>query len=1105
MSTDAAQDLPHKTIKIKNISDVKHLLSSQSQQEMTSGPIGRFTIEPMAKGRRHAGKPYVSASARKCAANGLRMSVFNSPVTRSEENIPLMPQNDAAFDDQRHGESQFLVQKLPHTVRLRTSSLTSDASSQRSKGMDSGNSSLIDSSSTDSYPDFGGGRSRTTSTSRSYQNLAGDRSDAHDKFHDNDGASQKFAPEDPDLGPHQETLDLTVICPGQQKFDRGNRDLAKGGRQHMIGPAGKWSQSVEDCAGVHGHFRKTRSREFSSVGHVCYCPRHSLSNIKETDVTRRSTCGGSMNENMDLDGMLRENETKLPEKVVGNVAFRRTFSTGDILNRIGLESVSSRRESGGQSVQPRALSPNRGELTHVSQPLNGSPASPNCSYLEPAQKCGLEKSPKPCTERMRQGYALIPESETDFTLGIRPGRTTADSSGQCASKVPECSGSSSVCVCCPSCSLPNDFKATQDYFTASREHDLSHHSTSEDDLSHHSTSEQDLCHHSTSEHDLPHHSTSKHDLSHQSRSEHDLSHHSTPGSIGASLDHEEKASCQSIAAGRGHAANLQSVLGYGSPWSYSAVKTTTKNSHNHVQPLQVLVPKLVREKSPSPQANNRTAAPHMKHSISSNELPSGRDLGDSRRATPPFSPRGLTACEHTENAPRDYGSYAPGDEGSDKGSHINIEMNSCGCVGSPLDPFELPPRNASSDASHERMPIQNIPGHQEICLHAQRDISHVTYHNRACENETEISNLPHVNRDGASSCRGNATKTQLYQYPTAGYEHCGRGFAIGRQSPCQGRSSVPGFLPENVHNSAVQTTCRRGSLRSNRLVGAPRAESTAGNSSSQMSSPDGCCLEERYQTGVTLSIPVACFEPDFFSPQNVSPGSHRSLPSSVDSGQGGNNQPSLQNTSQMELIKVGQRQASHPFVGSNREIPDYKILCLVAAIFNPILGMLAYFCNCYARQHFSAYRYNRANSLYLASITLSTAGIFVTLIGAALLAAHTVTEAAKPLVPISPVSAFTLACYNAPAEGEEVFMKFFEMDHRLYCELSQRPTIMDALRHYQIMDGHKRTAHRLQQETEMMRSRNGEAELSAGESLDHSNSSSFGGDDDALDDLQYTN
>lgn len=1001
---------------------------------MTSTSIGDFGTDLAGNGRRSAGKQFLTATARKGAANSLRLTVFNSSGTRSEENIPLMSPTEVTFDDQRQGESQFLVQKLPHTVRLRTSSLTSDASSQRSKGVDSGNSSLIDSSSTDSYPDFGGGRSRTTSTSRSYQNLTGDRLDVHENFYENDGTSQKTVPVDTEHtadGSSQMTSDLMVSNQIPPNFNLQNETRVNIREQKFLSPAGKLNQNTGDCA------RKRRSRDFSSDEQVCHCPRHSLSNIKENDVIGPPQC----QQNVDVTRLV--NDKKISDNVVENVEFRRAFSTGNIL-----ESLNARNLNGSQPVAQRALPSNCGKTANVSHSVNDSSASSDCSQPEPSGKGGSETSHKSCAERIKPNDSQTPESVAVVKSCNFPGNPMSNTTDVYAS---DCSDSLSVCVCSPTCSLSNDLKTTKDYFTVSSEHEQSQTSTS--------------------------------------------------GSDGASFGLDERVT-QTSSAGRGQAANLNSVLGYGAPWSYSGVNTKAKHSHDHTQPLQVLVPRLTRDIPPCPQAQNTAAVPPTKHSPINNELKIFRNMSDTLGSSPSCSPHGNTSAARDlpENVARDYGSYAPGHNGCCHGGHKGNESHFCGCVGSPLNRLDISQRNAFSSASHKHGLTQSTPSQQEIYLHTQRDNSRVTFRNQPCEGEGHINGQTHDYSDASSLLQGNASDTQFYQYPILGYEQCRRGFARSSDSPYQRQFPMPQFYPDPISNSVVQSKCGHSSSSSqcSQLAGGPQAVSTAGHSP-QMSAPDAGCFDDPSQAPMTLRIPMTCFEPDFFSPQNVSPGSHHSMPSSIDSGQAGNNQPSLQNTSQTELIKAGQRLVAHPLVSSDREIPDYKILCIVAALFNPVLGMLAYFCNSYARQNFSAYRYNRANSFYLASITLSTTGIFLTLTGAALLAAHSVTTAAPP--PLNnTVSTLVRPCFSNLEEVDESFMKFFEMDHKLYCELSQKLTIMDALKHYQILDSNKRHEHRANQERERNR-QNQNLTMAANSST----SSLLASDDGALYDLRHGN
>lgn len=117
--------------------------------------------------RESAVKNFLPSASRRRSTSTLQLSMFGSEVTRSDEHIPLTSQHETEFVTPH---SCFLSNNIELSGRLRTSSLTMDVPTH--KEIDSGNSSLIDSSSADSYQDFGSGcRSPTASSSKSEQSL----------------------------------------------------------------------------------------------------------------------------------------------------------------------------------------------------------------------------------------------------------------------------------------------------------------------------------------------------------------------------------------------------------------------------------------------------------------------------------------------------------------------------------------------------------------------------------------------------------------------------------------------------------------------------------------------------------------------------------------------------------------------------------------------------------------------------------------------------------------------------------------------------------------------------------------------------------------------
>ncbi|KAH9493204.1 hypothetical protein Btru_022244 [Bulinus truncatus] len=177
--------------------------------------------------------------------------------------------------------------------------------------------------------------------------------------------------------------------------------------------------------------------------------------------------------------------------------------------------------------------------------------------------------------------------------------------------------------------------------------------------------------------------------------------------------------------------------------------------------------------------------------------------------------------------------------------------------------------------------------------------------------------------------------------------------------------------------------------------------------------------------------------------------SNQSLTNSLQSGHGGGRRRSLRHSSLTELLKHGRKKVSHSRMGWSREIPDYRLLCLVAAIFNPVFGAVAFLLNYFAGQNFQLHRLNRANNLYLATIITNTSGIFITLIGLALLAAHSVAVNSHPA---AAQNSSQFLCHAT----DDLYIRFFGLSRSTYCDLKDNYVVMEAFKHYYLMDLHHR-------------------------------------------------
>lgn len=144
----------------------------------------------------------------------------------------------------------------------------------------------------------------------------------------------------------------------------------------------------------------------------------------------------------------------------------------------------------------------------------------------------------------------------------------------------------------------------------------------------------------------------------------------------------------------------------------------------------------------------------------------------------------------------------------------------------------------------------------------------------------------------------------------------------------------------------------------------------------------------------------------------------------------------------------------------HRELPDYKYLCFVATVLNPVLGLIALACNCQAQKDLRQYKRRRANNFYFATIAFSTVAIFLTLVGGALLIAHSFILQGEKHEPLAP--RVDDSCRDKLLGQDVSLQTFFGIDFELYCEITNNEKIMYALKRYWLEDTQNRAIHNKQ-------------------------------------------
>ncbi|BFZ08513.1 hypothetical protein BsWGS_11552 [Bradybaena similaris] len=211
-----------------------------------------------------------------------------------------------------------------------------------------------------------------------------------------------------------------------------------------------------------------------------------------------------------------------------------------------------------------------------------------------------------------------------------------------------------------------------------------------------------------------------------------------------------------------------------------------------------------------------------------------------------------------------------------------------------------------------------------------------------------------------------------------------------------------------------------------------------------------------YNPEIQLRSNRSCFDANALESRENRVGCKRdhertSVLSSIDSGHPENREGSLQrsNTSELGLLKVSSS------ASSDRDVPNYAILCIVATVLNPVFGLAAFLCNHYAQINFRLHKRARANNLYFATITISTAAIFLTLVAAVLAVTHlAVVRSEDKWTPTTPPSLDN--CESRLFGYDESLKTFFNIDFRLYCEITKNEKIMEALKRFWLEDNHNK-------------------------------------------------
>uniref|UniRef100_A0A2C9L0W1 Uncharacterized protein n=1 Tax=Biomphalaria glabrata TaxID=6526 RepID=A0A2C9L0W1_BIOGL len=877
------------------------------------------------------------------ASASLKQSLYGTSGSSNEEHIPLLPETEtfAATNDCVKSTNHNLLKNMSRAVRARTSSLASDVSSQHSKDIDSGNSSLIDSSSSDSCHEFGRSRSRTTSSSKSDQNLSsyllldhmtaqgvarlairstGEMRDTptcrsasfalkHWKY-STQSTSQDYS------GSLEDLQTLKAATPKENKCIKG-----QGERSGSFGapffPTNSHSQS---CHHIFWANDLTVSQLYS----------HTECSIRE------------WNKNKSFSAQTKSRD----------LSSRRAYSTGNI---VSLEETCTSMHNHMTKASTRGHFSCGSWDDHASTSKASITSSGSGGYKEPFASSRPDYLPKP--------------DEREW------GRS-------------DDSMASLTCLCQSS----SDSDSLQNKISISNVTEADILAASESNIG----------------------------------SAYPEAVTSLDSKTSAFLHHTKESNA--VHDIKSHVPKLNSVLCYGAPLAYTSLKFKDSSTHGkeYQHPLQVLVPRLCQTSCPPPnlKINAKNAA---------------------CLAAPP--PPDLVTHQHV--------SYL--DKAHDSQPHQSF-------------PGDDRVKRTPPDHISDRTPAPPLCNEQNDtithCLSPDAcyilDQNRVTYsHIEILTNAKNKPTTPHVQTSNLSYAITIDPSTESLQC------HSSNQFLEGQLvSDIRSCSRLPNPSSQNI----TETNLDPSTQPLSNYVKTSR------------------CQEIPSQTGLAITIPESCFdnqlagdhpvinaisrfpaEGDAFCTPRDKAGFRQSVSHSIESGNEERPQGSPHpHSSQTELLQTTRCKVGHQLLHWNSEVPDYRLLCLAATIFNPVFGVLAFLLNYLGVRNYTSHRLNRANNFYLATISISTSGIFLTLIGLGILAAHAVTM--KP----PPGSNATVYLCHA---SDETYMQFFSLSREKYCELKDNTIVMEALKHYYLLDQHHRNKH-ARPESEQLSKSNTSAEAS---------------------------
>ncbi|BFZ10625.1 hypothetical protein BsWGS_13664 [Bradybaena similaris] len=1074
---------------------------------MTGGSDGdqRSGLENNA--RESAVRDFLLSAPRRRSASTLQLSMFGSEVTRSDEHIPLTSQHETAFVEFVTPRSCFLSNNMELSGRLRTSSLTMDVSTH--KEIDSGNSSLIDSSSADSYQDFGSGcRSPTTSSSKSEQSLT---SVNHNEFHI-DSSRQR----------HSSVSDSIGGSSGKMSINTS--DITESSEESLT-----LEKNKEDITHSLSFYAQEDAYSDSECQPFLFLPGNHSCQASSDDVTN----GNSYHQGMcGLDHFEDENLNS---------------SSGDIFNstviNINLSQIShdSLKKKENRRVKDKEIS----------------------TYLK-----HIDSERKP----LLSGRQCTPGGSTSATLSFNNRYKFTFKRSASLSNISEVLLDNMDTTLDPTVLLsPNPVvnshtKAANQTVTNQPPHDCTSESQSFTSFNHHyepyspnrldsprvpgspctpilvnvslarSPQQQPqllqpgIHNHLCSNYDLPcmSHLMSISEYGNPRVSE--ITPKTSTTCISQPDPLSNMGSCfpdTSQAAIRSPIQNLESVLGYGTPASASVLKQGSKHfKTDNKKPLEVLVPKI---KVPIPEVNQMdftdnltpdTVICQAKNNLNNaylnpDKLPRTEPTRETmtavsaaRETMQPFtSNKDTSPCEHPlytvshfhneshvcpptgihnlnqvscERIPKEYfrcyfDKITPSicaTSISGNQSEIRIEDNLRHSLPGHVYNSEFLPSNANQ----QKLPASN--------LYPSADSARLpTVLDAACLSEPMFSHSSHgvtgilqeiSNKDTAS--RTNPLPTANSRFPSLENPNYQQQHVhpptdchiINKLSPAAKHTTdLKADFFGNGQNSHISHCTQlyqqyQGQPDKLHTTSVPIDESDL----SQIQTDDN-----GYQAGMMLTVPKACFVPGFLEPREAldecrTNSNRNSVPSSIDSGHPDNRSTSLQcsSTSQLGLLKANLA-AKRQYDYFIRELPDYKYLCFVATVLNPVLGLIALVCNYQAQKDLKQYKRQRANNFYFATIAFSTVAIFLTLIGGALVIAHSFILQGEKHEPLAP--RVDDSCRDKLLGQDVSLQTFFGIDFDLYCEITNNEKIMHALKRYWLEDTQNRAIHKQNSESSM--------------------------------------